>query len=220
MNRSGAVALFDLDRTLLRGSSGALYAKAAYRRGYVHSRDVLRGLLWISMHRVGWLDVAHAYERAGSFFRGLRADVLRQEVAHWFAAEVADQLRPGAGPILAQHRARGERLVLITNSSAYIAEAAARCWGLDDWLANDILVDDAGCITGSVSKPLCYGEGKVHKAQVWAAEHGASLAQSSFYSDSISDLPLLERVARPEVVHPDFALRRLAKRRSWRIHHW
>jgi phosphoserine phosphatase len=68
--------------------------------------------------------------------------------------------------------------------------------------------------------PFCYGPGKVQRAERWAAEHGVELEQSYFYTDSLSDLPMLERVGQPRIVNPDPRLRREANRRGWPILDW
>jgi HAD superfamily hydrolase (TIGR01490 family) len=214
------VAFFDLDHTLLAHNSGVLYARDAYRRGYLSKLDLARSMVWAGLHWLGRLDVEETYRRAGALFAGMAGDQVRAEVQSWFRRDVAQRLRPGGRLALDLHKARGERVVLITNSSGYIAEAAAQAWGMDGFLANEILVDAAGHITGDVSQPLCYGPGKIVRAQRWAEAHGAELSSAYFYSDSISDLPLLSRVGSPQVVHPDPRLWRVAKQRGWAIHDW
>jgi HAD superfamily hydrolase (TIGR01490 family) len=217
---SRTVAFFDLDHTLLAHNSGVLYARAAYARGQIGALDLARSTFWALLHYLGRLDVEEAYRRAGELFRGMAGSTVEAEVERWFASEVAHAMRPGGLRILEAHRARGELAVLITNSSSYIASAAARAWGLDAWLANDILTDADGNITGRVNVPLCYGPGKVARARAWARENDIDLARAHFYSDSISDLPLLEQVGFAHVVHPDPRLRRIARQRGWPIHDW
>ena len=214
------VAFFDLDHTLLAHNSGVLYARAAFAQGRISLLDFVRSMRWGFLHKLGRLDVADAYRRAGALFRGSSGVELRSEVHAWFRREVAQHLRPGGRITLARHAARGERTVLITNSSGFIAEAACAAWGLHDYLANDILVDSEGRVTGETSRPLCYGSGKVHWATLWAERNGFDLSRASFYSDSISDLPLLERVQTPVAVHPDARLRCIARARDWSIQHW
>ena len=79
------------------------------------------------------------------------------------------------------------------------------------------LVSEDGRLTGEVMPPVCYGPGKVVWGERFAAEHGVDLSASYFYTDSISDLPLLERVGQPVAVNPDPRLRRLARKRGWPI---
>lgn len=84
----------------------------------------------------------------------------------------------------------------------------------------DMARDAEGRLTGRVDRPICYGPGKVEHARRWAADHGIDLGASWFYSDSRSDLPMLEAVGSPEVVNPDPRLGFVARRRGWPIHRW
>jgi phosphoserine phosphatase len=87
-------------------------------------------------------------------------------------------------------------------------------------VATELELDEAGRFTGRAAPPLCLGEGKVRRAQQLADRYGFVLEEATFYSDSVSDVPLLERVAEPVVVNPDPRLKRIAERRRWRIERW
>ena len=95
----------------------------------------------------------------------------------------------------------------------------AREFGIAHVIASELAVDN-GCLTGKLALPLCYGVGKLTRCQAFATELGVSLAHATFYTDSISDLPLLEAVGRPVAVNPDRRLRRLATRRGWPVETW
>jgi phosphoserine phosphatase len=92
-------------------------------------------------------------------------------------------------------------------------------FALDAALSQGYEVKD-GVFTGEPLRPICYGKGKVEMAEAWAREHGVDLAASSFYSDSVTDVPMLERVGRPFVVAPDPRLRRIARARGWPALDW
>jgi HAD superfamily hydrolase (TIGR01490 family) len=215
-----AAAFFDLDETLLRVNSGQLYALYERRLGRLSTLAVGVSALCLLLHRFSLLNVEVAYQWAASQFKAREGEQVRAETLGWFEREAAQHMAPGGRPVLARHRERGEPLVLLTNTSAYIAEAACRVWQLDAWLANMMLTDESGRITGRVELPLCIGEGKVQRAEAWARQQGVALEKSSFYSDSISDLPMLERVGHPYVVNPDARLRSHARRRGWPILDW
>ncbi|MDB4977590.1 MAG: Phosphoserine phosphatase [Myxococcaceae bacterium] len=215
-----AAAFFDLDRTLMRENSGQLYALNEYRQGRLSLKQLVQSSYWLLLHHLSLLDVERAYEKAASHWKGCRGSDVRELAAEWFKRDVAARLTPGGQRALSFHRAQGHPTVLLTNTSGYIAEAAADCWQLDYWLANEIPVDASGRITGRMDAPLCFGAGKVVKAEAWARAHDVSLAASYFYSDSLSDLPMLRRVGHPHVVHPDPRLRLEARRRGWPVHDW
>jgi HAD superfamily hydrolase (TIGR01490 family) len=217
---STVLAFFDLDHTLLSKNTGVLYALFALRQGRLSRLDTLRSLRWAFLHRLGRLDVERAYAKAGALFRGVSGDLVRSEAQAWFEREVMHHVRPGARAAVARHRAEGHATVLLTNSSSFIAEAACAALGLDAWLANEILLDERGLITGHVPRPLCYGAGKVTHARSFAEARGARLSDAWFYSDSISDLPMLVEVGTPVAVHPDRRLRRVARARGFRIADW
>jgi phosphoserine phosphatase len=110
--------------------------------------------------------------------------------------------------------------VLLTNSSSWEARAAADTWKLDAFITNHFNLDAQGCLLGTFEKPLCYGPGKVVRAERWATEHNVELTASYYYADSLSDVPMLARVGNPRVVSPDPRLARVARRRGWQIVNW
>jgi HAD superfamily hydrolase (TIGR01490 family) len=166
------------------------------------------------------IDIETALEHALGHYRGIASSLLDSRTREWFRSEVEHRLRPAALDAIAEHKAAGHPLVLLTNSSCYQAAIAAETWGLDGYLANQFPVDERGCLTGTFERPACYGPGKVARAETWAAERGVDLARSYFYTDSFSDLPMLERVGEPRVVSPDPRLRRAARQRGWAILDW
>ena len=217
---SPVLAFFDLDHTVLSKNTGVLYALFALRQGRISALDTLRSLRWAFLHRLGKLDVEHAYAKAGALFRGVSGAQIRGESHTWFEREVVRHVRPGARAAIAHHRDQGHATVLLTNSSSFIAEAACTTLGIDAWLANEILLDERGLITGQVPRPLCYGPGKVTHARGFAEARGAQLSDAWFYSDSISDLPMLAEVGTPVAVHPDRRLLRVARERGFSVVDW
>jgi HAD superfamily hydrolase (TIGR01490 family) len=210
-------AFFDLDRTLIRENSGKLYAYNEYRAGRMSSWQLAKSAYWLLLHRYALLDVEHAYGKAAEHWRGVSSSDLKALTRSWFRSEVDARLTPGGRRALDEHRARGHMTVLLSNTSEYIAAAAAESWQLDAWLANAIPCDAEGRILGSMGTPLCIGPGKVDKAEPFAREHGIDLAASYFYGDSITDAPMLARVGHPRVVNPDRGLARLARERGWPV---
>jgi HAD superfamily hydrolase (TIGR01490 family) len=213
-------AFFDLDRTLLRENSGRLYAAFEYREGRLTARQLVESAFWLLLHHYALLDVEAAYGKAARHWKGVPGQQVKEHALRWFRQDVHTRLTPGGRRALELHRASGYPCILLSNTSEYIAAAASECWQLDGWLANEIPKDAQGRITGTMGTPLCIGAGKVHKAEVYAREHGIDLSQSHFYGDSITDEPMLSRVGHPHVVNPDPGLRRIAKQRGWPIEDW
>jgi putative phosphoserine phosphatase/1-acylglycerol-3-phosphate O-acyltransferase len=107
-------------------------------------------------------------------------------------------------------------VAILSSTTNYLADPLAADLGIEHLLVSRMVVRD-GVLTGEVQRPLCYGAGKIHWARLFAAEHGVDLAESYFYTDSVTDVPMLELVGHPQVVNPDPLLRRLARRRGWNI---
>ena len=108
----------------------------------------------------------------------------------------------------------------MTGATPYAARPLAEELGIDHVVCTTLEVDAGGRFTGKPNKPLCYGRGKIELARRIAAETDVSLEEGCFYSDSITDLPLLEHVAEPVAVNPDARLRRIARQRGWRVERW
>ncbi len=214
------VAFFDLDRTLIDVNSGLLWARHERRNGQISRVQMARALIWTALYHVAVIDMETAVSRALDHYRGTDAGALDRRTRAWFEREVAGRLRRGAVAAIEEHRRRGDALVILTNSSSYEARAAAERWGFDDYLANTFPTDPSGRLLGAFEPPLCYGRGKVARAERWADARRADLAGSFFYSDSYSDLPMLERVGQPRVVNPDPRLRVAARLRGWPILDW
>lgn len=211
-------ALFDLDRTLLSVNSGTLWIRAEYRAGRLPVGAALRAMWWIARYSIGRADMTYAFEAAGSSVQGLSEELLAERTRAWFDAEIRDTLRPGVPAVLAAHREAGERLVLATSGTRYIAALAVEAYGLDEAISTRFEVED-GVFTGRIAA-LAYGEHKLHRAREWAEAVGVDLADCAFYTDSVSDLALLEAVGRPVVVAPDRPLARLARERGWPVADW
>ena len=109
--------------------------------------------------------------------------------------------------------------MLLTSATPYVAEPLAAELAIPHVLCTRLAVEN-GRFSGSLLPPTCYGVGKVHHAERFAEAHGIDLAQSSFYTDSYSDLPMLQRVGRPVAVNPDRRLSRYARRQGWPIRSW
>jgi HAD superfamily hydrolase (TIGR01490 family) len=212
-------AFFDVDRTLLDGNSGALWLKYLRQRNEISRAEALRVASWIALYHLSLLDMERAAAAAMMWMRGGSEDELRDKCRLWFAAEVVPRIVPEARRRVAAHRSRGELCVILSSTTPYVAEPLAVELGVDEILCTRLEVV-AGRFSGQVVGPVCYGAGKVHWAERLARERSLDLENSSFYSDSYSDSPMLERVGYPRVVNPDPRLAFHAWRRGWPMEWW
>lgn len=212
------LALFDLDLTLIPYDSGMAWLRFLIARGVLDAdvaedylqrcRAYLRGELSVrDLHRVAMAPLTR--------FPREQLDALRDA----FAAGLADAIPSAARALVASHRAQGALCALVTTTNDFVSAPFARALGIDRLLASRAeLRDDR--FTGEIAGELCHGATKIVRVEAWLAELGlgwGAFAHTVFYSDSISDLPLLSRVAEAVVVRPDPALRREAQARGWRI---
>ncbi len=210
-------ALFDLDKTLLDTSSGQLYARYLYRHGQMGRGELARVAWWGLLGSLGLLDMRELIPRLLADAAGDDEQEMRQLCDRWFAEEVISHLTERGQQRVAEHRERGHVLAIVSASTQYVVRPMAAYLGFPDQYVCTHLESQDGFLTGRVVPPPCYGEGKVVWAERFATEHAVDLSASYFYTDSISDLPLLERVRYPVTVNPDPRLGRLARKRGWPV---
>jgi HAD superfamily hydrolase (TIGR01490 family) len=215
-----AIAFFDLDLTVLARNSGALWVKSELRGGHITTWQALRAWVWLTRYHLGFARLEEAIlESIASLSGALEAD-LKGRTLEFYERDVKHLVRPGAHQAIARHRAAGDGVWLLTTSSNYLSDAIVKALAIDGALCNRFEVDGSGRYTGRPAGPLCYGPGKVDVARRFAREHDVTLADCAFYTDSASDLPMLEVVGRPVAVNPDPRLRRVARKRGWPIADW
>jgi HAD superfamily hydrolase (TIGR01490 family) len=146
--------------------------------------------------------------------------VLSSRCDDWFRNHVEEHVCDLGRRAVERHRAEGCVLAIVTGATRFTAGPLARRLRIPHVVASELETDSSGRFTGQFVQPLCYGEGKITRAERLASELGFRLDQAVFYSDSFTDLPLLERVKEPIVVNPDMRLARVARQRGWRIEIW
>ena len=211
------LAIFDLDNTLLTSDSDHLWGEFLAERGIVDGEHYRReNDRYLAEYKAGRLDI-HEFLR---FSLRVLAEHDTGELGRLRAAfieeKIAPVVAPGAPPLLARHREAGDHLMIITATNSFVTSPIASLLGVETLLATEPELRD-GRYTGRVTGTPCFREGKVLRLEAWLAEHGATLAGSSFYSDSHNDLPLLERVDRPVAVDPDETLEETARERGWPV---
>ena len=210
-------ALFDLDKTLLDTSSGHLYARYRYRQGEMGRRELLRAAWWSLMGSLGLLNMEAIIPRLLAEAAGQDEAEMRRSCDLWFVQDVIPHITERGKRRVEEHQAQGHVVALVSASTQYVVRPMAAYLGIPGHYVCTHLQSQDGRFTGRVAEPVCYGRGKVVWAERFAVEHDVDLTASYFYSDSISDLPLLERVGHPVVVNPDPRLKRLARQRGWPV---
>ncbi len=215
------LCLFDLDDTLLPLDSDHAWGDFIVRLGWVEVAEFRRrNDEFFAQYKAGKLDV-HAYVAFATLALQQRTP---QELAAAHAQFMHEVIEPSILPpalaLIAQHRGQGDQMALVTATNDFITAPIARAFGLDTLLAVRLQRDARGTITGQIDGTPSYREGKVLRVQQWLREQGADWSDCkriSVYSDSINDLPLLERATDPVATNPTPALETIARQRGWRI---
>lgn len=211
------LAIFDLDNTLIGGDSDHLWGQFASERGLVDNEDFAqRGDQFYADYRAGTLDIDAYLRHALSSLVGHTPQQLQAWHSEFMAEKIAPIMLPKAAALIADHRARGHALLIITATNRFVTAPIAHALGIDNLIACDAEVV-AGRYTGNPSGIPSFQHGKVTRLRSWLAEHQLTLDDAWFYSDSHNDLPLLELVDHPVAVDPDDTLRATADQRGWPV---
>ena len=213
------IAFFDVDKTVLHVNSATLWVRRQFREGNISRLQGLRVSFWMGLYHLGYVDLESLIDEAVATLRGKNERDVIDQTLRFYREEVAQTVKPLALAAIAAHKARGDLVFLLTSSSNYMSAPLSDTLQVDGFLANRFETD-GGVFTGRAVRPLCFGAGKVAHAEIVAAKVGVPLAECAFYTDSMSDLPMLDVVGEPVAVDPDPRLRRLAIRRRWRIEDW
>jgi HAD superfamily hydrolase (TIGR01490 family) len=209
-------AFFDVDKTLLAENSGTLYLRALYDRGEVDWRTLLTNLGSYLKYKLNLLDIERWTKQTMRQFAGRSLPELEEEAAAWFQQYVLPTIYPEAAQAVKEHRSEGHVVALVSGATRFVVSPLAEHLGVTHIMHTHLEVRD-GRFTGRVIDPICFGEGKVYWLQQLIEQQRIDLARSHFYTDSITDLPLLELVGHPHVVNPDPLLYRIAVRRRWPV---
>ncbi len=213
-------ALFDMDRTLVRKVTGTLYARHQRSVGKASWADVARMAIWMTQHHLGQLDFPEFVRKNLEAAKAMPESSLARMFEEGFESHVKEHVADAGRHAVRYHQARGEIVAIVTGTHYYATAPLARMLGIEHVVATELEFSPARRLTGRYIEPLCYGPGKIDRAQRLAERLGFELAESTFYADSITDLPLLERVAHPVAVNPDAKLLAIARERGWPIEHW
>jgi HAD superfamily hydrolase (TIGR01490 family) len=212
-------AFFDLDKTIVSRSSSLALSRPLYRAGMVSRGQLVRGayaqLVYLlvgaderKMERLkdGLLQLTKGWERTE--IERLVEDVLLEIIDPYVYAEALE--------LLAEHRAAGRAIYIVSSSPEEVVKPLARHFGVSGVIATRAQVGADNRYTGTLEF-YAYGEQKAEAMRELAGKHGLDLSASYAYSDSITDAPMLEAVGHPVSVNPDRELRRLAEERGWEV---
>lgn len=214
------LALFDLDHTLIPLDSDHAWGEFTQALGWCDSAEFQRrNDEFFAQYRAGTLDI-QAYVRFSTQAIRQQGDA-RAAAAHarFMQEVVASAITPRALALVRSHQQAGAEVVIVTATNEFVTRPIAQAFGVTELIAVSLERNAQGELTGEISGTPSFREGKVTRVAQWLAERqlGWSDVESWFYSDSMNDLPLLEKVSHPVATNPDERLRALAQARGWRI---
>lgn len=216
------LALFDLDHTLLPFDSDYQWAEFLARTGRAGDPAEARRRNDELMRRYN--EGTLSAEEAADFMLGLLRLGRPDELDRWHLDYMAEIVEPGipraARELVAEHQDRGGLCAIVTATNAFVTTPIARALGIEHLIATIPQRDALGGYTGRIEGTPSFKAGKVLRVRQWLRDQGRQLEdfdESWFYSDSMNDLPLLERVQHPVATNPDARLRALAQERGWPV---
>ena len=213
-----AAAFFDLDKTILATSSALAFARPFYRGGLIGRSDVIRSAYaqFIFLASGADHDQMETMRRYMSdLVKGWDVAKVREIVAETIDVIIDPAVYDEAVALIEEHRAAGRDVVIISSSGTEVVEPIGERLGADVAIGTQLVVED-GRYTGEILF-YAYGEGKAQAMRDLADERGYDLAASYAYTDSVTDLPMLDIVGHPTAVNPDAELRRIATERAWPV---
>lgn len=210
-----ALAIFDLDNTLIAGDSDHSWGVFLVEKQLVDAEAYrLANDRFYTEYKNGTLDIRAYLQFSIAPLTQHSMEDLQQLHAEFMQKHIEPLMLPKAETLLQKHRDQGDHLLIITATNGFVTRPIAKRLGVDDILATDPEVVD-GCYTGNFIGLPCFQAGKITHLHEWLKENRHSLEGAYFYSDSINDLPLLEQVDNPVAVDADERLTAVARERNW-----
>ncbi|MBZ9643364.1 HAD family phosphatase [Streptomyces sp. PSKA30] len=212
-------AFFDLDKTVIAKSSTLTFSKSFYQGGLINRRGVLRSAYAQFVFLAGGADhdqIERMRAYLSALCRGWNVQQVREIVAETLHDIIDPIIYDEAASLIEEHHTAGRDVVIVSTSGSEVVEPIGELLGADRVVATRMVVGDDGCYTGEIEY-YAYGPTKAEAVRELAASEGYDLSRCYAYSDSATDLPMLESVGRPHAVNPDRTLRREALARGWPI---
>lgn len=214
------LALFDLDNTLLSGDSDFEWSQFLIEQG-VLDRELFeaKNIAFYEQYKAGTLDIAEFLDFQLKPLSRHARKVLDEWHVEFMQRKVRPMMLQQARDLISGHRENGDICAIVTATNSFVTAPIAREFGVENLIATDPEERD-GEFTGRVAGVACFREGKVLRLESWLAERSwnwESFEETWFYSDSLNDLPLLDKVKHPVAVDPDATLRAHAEKQGWTV---
>lgn len=220
MTERKKIALFDLDHTLIPMDSDFEWGEFTITQGWCDASEFKRrNAEFFAEYQAGTLNI-HDYVRFAT--QAIRAQGATESIAgraRFMDTVVQKGIKKQALELVQGHQQAGEQVVIVTATNEFVTRPIADVFGVEALIAVQLERDAQGWVTGEIKGTPSFREGKVVRVEQWLAARGLGWddVETTFYSDSMNDLPLLEKATHPVATNPDARLRALATERGWRI---
>ena len=212
-----ALALFDLDNTLLAGDSDYLWGEFLTEQGVVNAKLYAReNQRFYEEYKKGTLDIHEFQAFSQQPLVDNPTDKMLMLHKQFFAEKIKPIMSPASFDLIKHHRESGDTLVVITATNSFVTAPIVKAFGIEHLIATEPEIID-GKYTGKIDGIPCFQDGKVKRLTAWMQEHQFDLKDSWFYSDSHNDLPLLLEAENPVAVDADEQLLKYAQQHNWKI---
>lgn len=220
MTAKKKIALFDLDHTLIPVDSDFEWGEFTIAQGWCDSTEFKRrNSEFFDQYRAGTLDINEYVRFATQAIREKGEVEARAGHGRFMKTVIGKAITPQALDLVRGHQDAGEDVVIVTATNEFVTRPIAAVFGVKELIAVELARDESGWFTGDIKGTPSFREGKVTRVQAWLAERGLGWddVETTFYTDSMNDLALLEKATHPVATNPDERLRALATERGWRI---
>ncbi len=217
-----AAAFFDLDKTIIAKSSTLAFTRPMFKAGLLSGSTLAKAGIAQAYYQAFGADheqLERVKDELANLTEGWSRDEVRAVVEETVDEVVTPLVYAEALAIIADHKGSGRRVVVVSASPEEIVIPLCRYLGIDDVIATRSEVDETGTYTGRIER-YAYGTGKAEAMMELAEADGIDLDESYAYSDSLTDLPMLEIVGHPVAVNPDSELASVAEERGWEVRHF
>lgn len=213
------LVFFDVDNTLVKGHTGMIMAMHLFRNGVITPYHLFRGIQYTLLHKINRMDYNEMLVGALKLFEGWKEEKLINLAQECFETRIKKRIFIEGINTIKYHQESGDMIIFLSSGIKYFISCLCNYLKVSNCIWTDVKFSE-GKLTTHVSLPVCYGDGKKILAERFAMNKGFSLKDAYFYSDSSSDLPLLNAVGYPVVVNPDMFLKRVAMRKGWEIRYF
>lgn len=209
-------AFFDLDRTIISENSGKVLIKHAYKNGLITKLDIIRSVYISLLYKLDLKDTTKIIATLVSWLKGVPEKTMADLSEEICEDYLFKSIRPEIRSEIEFHKINGAGVIILSSAILPVCQRIASHLALDDVICSKLEIIN-GSYTGRSSGSICFGEEKLVRLREYCAFNRISISDTWYYTDSISDLSVLESVGNPVCVNPDNNLRKTAYRRGWKI---